>query len=544
MHRALAILEITENICEELNDALSSKDGRKSLAALARTGKVFEDPALDVLWRKQDTLDNILKCLPSKLWDVAPGPRGGDAKGTFRLARVPQAANWARPFHYARRVRDLRLSSSWSSPFPTEEVLEAIKLHFAPGFLCPNLRIIDWKPDSSLFPYIRLFLGPRITQVYLDVPPNPANIPVLSTLAIPYHQLKTMRVCSSTDDTSFLRRASANIALKLAQIETLDLDTLDRAALEHLSTLPALKSLNLRIVEPGDLGPPSSLMPSRPRNPTFPALRTVEFFASSVQFAIEFANMLSACSLDTFDLGTDVLASNVTTGELFRALAAGVSHPTLTSIVVSDIDADIASPTPPAGTMSDYAITGPTLALLFCFCNLTSVRLRTPAGFDIDDLTAGDIARAWPRIQRLDLGSCTDMHHPSRMTLLGLRSLATHCKDLTWLHITLDASTVPPFDNSPERRISQRSLCSFDVAMSPISDPAVVARFVSALFPNLDEITTHNDWDWEDPNDQDDTEEMAMRRAYFHKWKQVETLVPMISAIRAEERRWAEMGIE
>ncbi|KAJ7187270.1 hypothetical protein C8R46DRAFT_1184920 [Mycena filopes] len=543
MHRALAILEITENICEELNEVFSDRSPA-DLAALARTCKIFEDPALDVLWRKQDTLDNILKCLPPKSWDEAPAPRGRGARGTFRIARVLRAVDWERPFNYARRVRDLHLSdeSSDGGPFPTEEVLEAIELHFAPGFLCPNLRSIDWQPDSLSFPYIRLFLGPRITRVDLDVPPNPANIPVLSTLAIPYHQLKTLRVCSSTDDTSFLRRASATIALKLAQIESLDLDTLDRAALEHLSAVPALKCLDLRIVEPRDLGPPLSLTNDRSRNPTFPALRDVDFFASSVQFGIEFANMLSACSLNSFQLGTDVLASNATIGEFFCALTAGVIHPTFTSIRISEIDSGL-SPTPPASTMSEYVIGGPTLALLFCFNNLTDVELRTSAGFDIDDTTAGDMARAWPNIKRLELASCTDMHHLSSLTLLGLRYFGIHCPDLISLKITFNASAVPPFDNSPETRISHGRLLSLDVAASPISDPAAVGRFVSALFPNLIEIGTLHEWDWEDPDDQDDTEEMAARRAYLHKWKQVETLIPMVSAVRAEERRWARMEI-
>ena len=66
MHRCLGILEIKELICEHFDANMLSG----SLAALARTSKDFEDPALDVLWRTQKTLMNLLRCLPSHLWTI------------------------------------------------------------------------------------------------------------------------------------------------------------------------------------------------------------------------------------------------------------------------------------------------------------------------------------------------------------------------------------------------------------------------------------------------------------------------------------------
>ncbi|KAJ7788691.1 hypothetical protein B0H14DRAFT_3503935 [Mycena olivaceomarginata] len=56
------------------------------------------------------------------------------------------------------------------------------------------------------------------------------------------------------------------------------------------------------------------------------------------------------------------------------------------------------------------------------------------------------------------------------MTLHGLRAFAEHCKALKFLAIIIDGFTVPLLDDSPQTRIPQRQLCSFDVVKSPISD--------------------------------------------------------------------------
>ncbi|KAJ7613404.1 hypothetical protein FB45DRAFT_1111866 [Roridomyces roridus] len=58
-HRALCIPEIVAMICED-----------------GVTCKAFQDPALNVLWRSQSTVVNVLKCMPGDIWqweDEDPG---------------------------------------------------------------------------------------------------------------------------------------------------------------------------------------------------------------------------------------------------------------------------------------------------------------------------------------------------------------------------------------------------------------------------------------------------------------------------------------
>lgn len=67
MHPALCIPEIVEIVCAELEEL--DPWAQKDFAALARTCKAFQEPALDILWRKQDTLAHLVKCLPSDMWE-------------------------------------------------------------------------------------------------------------------------------------------------------------------------------------------------------------------------------------------------------------------------------------------------------------------------------------------------------------------------------------------------------------------------------------------------------------------------------------------
>jgi hypothetical protein len=62
MHRGLHIPEVVELICGVAEFS--------TLAALAQTCQAFQPPALSVLWRDQSDWMQLLKCLPSDLWEL------------------------------------------------------------------------------------------------------------------------------------------------------------------------------------------------------------------------------------------------------------------------------------------------------------------------------------------------------------------------------------------------------------------------------------------------------------------------------------------
>ncbi|KAJ7666772.1 hypothetical protein DFH06DRAFT_1040271 [Mycena polygramma] len=535
MHRTLSIPEIVGLICEHLEGGYRIRESRADFAALARTCKSFHDPALDKLWRRQNTLAHVLKCLPSDLWEETND--ANPPQNVLRLVKTPQPADWTRPLNYARRIRDLYLIPAWgrrSNGFPTADVLAIIQLCFPRDYMCPNLQYIHWgsQGNTPAFHYIRLFLGPNITRAFITIPANATDMSPLSALRYP--ELRALSLQTSSDDTSLIRRTSSPFVLELTQIVRLTLDWLDRTALAHLSRLAHLKYLSLSKTDSRDLASSSSSLDSL--HYPFLALRSLSLSNTTLEFANEFIPMLSDCHLDDFYLGTNVLALETAMGELYTALAGHLSHATLDSIWIRHVH-DALTP-PPAGAIASYAITGRTLAPLSAFKNITILHLEGPVGFDIDDTAAWDIARAWPRILSLTLVAGTALHHPTTMTLQGLRAFATHCKELSDLGITVDASTVPPFDSSPEARVSQRALRTLDVAASPISDAPTVAKFLSGLFQRLSMIGTPDEERWADPAPADEDEETAAARARHTQWKYVEVLVPFIASVRKEERQW------
>jgi hypothetical protein len=90
MHRSLCIPEIVSLIFyETLNGAEQSlnqlnRDSAQTLAGLARTCKAFQDPALDLLWKSQYTVMNVLNCMPGDIWEVLDDTDAEEVVSTAR----------------------------------------------------------------------------------------------------------------------------------------------------------------------------------------------------------------------------------------------------------------------------------------------------------------------------------------------------------------------------------------------------------------------------------------------------------------------------
>ncbi|KAF7373250.1 F-box domain-containing protein [Mycena sanguinolenta] len=468
MHSAFCIPEILDHIFAQLSNGCALGLSHRDFAALARTCKTFQEPALNFLWREQDTLVNILKSLPSHTWSMASNANLLHITGPFR------PSDWDKPLAYAMRIRTL------SSMLPRDH-------------LCPNLKsiVLEFDQDSAseaLFSFIHFVLSPKVTHVDMTFHTSDTHVLSLRGLPIQYSQLRQLRLKSYSysmwDEPSYFERILSEITLALDRIEDLTLNKVDQRALEHLSQLPVLRSLRLETLV--DMGPLDS------RTYPFSSLRDLHLGNTPIGFVIEFLDLLSNCSLISFHtLHVDVPERQ-------------------------EIE------TPVTSTLANYVVHGLSLAALFCFANLTDIILRPPVGFDIDDAMAWDIARAWPRVKSLFLLPATDLHHPSSMSLRGFSAFAKHCPALSSFGVTFDASTVPPLDDTI---VSQSSLVALDVDISPISDPDAVASFMSALFPNLARIYTHKDWEWETAEDTFFSDEAIAAYGRFTGWKKVKEIL-------------------
>ncbi|KAJ7622911.1 hypothetical protein DFH06DRAFT_1104944 [Mycena polygramma] len=525
MHHSLGIPELVALIFAELqcpypHENLSHRD----LAALARTCKTFQEPALDLLWREQTTLANVLRCLPSYLWQEKES-FGWYSCREFSILGPIRTADWNVPLSYASRIQKLALSDS---KFHTADIFETIRSGLPCDYLCPNLkRLVFQLNTDSLFPSIHLFLGPKVVDVYMSSPPS-SRISSLSGLPLRCWDLKRLSMVTySWQHDDLLLATDSEIALSLERIEDLDVDKLDRAAIEHLSRLPTLQSLSLysphsRHFEPSSRCPSRTLEDS-PRH-LFPVLRDLCFSDTTFDFVLEFLDMLTDGRLAGVYIGTSDAVAKTATGQLYAALASHLSHTALQILSVkraqdSEID------TPPAGTITNYVVDRHSLQTLFCFANLTDLHLQPPVGFDLNDVVAWEMARAWPKLTTLCLDAATDFHYPSSISIHGLRAFAKHCDDLASLSITLDASTVP-LDVSSES-IAQSTLTCLNIGLSPITDPLAVAHVLSELFPNL--ACVHHDGDWVlSQHEMHDDDRMAEMRIDAARWKEAEARLPRV----------------
>ncbi|KAJ7891028.1 hypothetical protein B0H13DRAFT_1887356 [Mycena leptocephala] len=175
-HHALTIPKIVGLICEHLevlaephHEGSGNRRNLEDLTALARTCRDFENPALDILWKEQNTLANALKCLPSNLWEETLIPNDGSY--CLHLSSAAKGAEWNRPLAHARRVRRLMLDD-WSSPyaFPDRDLLEIISSSLPQEYLFPNLRSIHLDPhDDAELLFIPLFAGPQLSDITLSI---------------------------------------------------------------------------------------------------------------------------------------------------------------------------------------------------------------------------------------------------------------------------------------------------------------------------------------------------------------------------------------
>ncbi|KAJ6460996.1 hypothetical protein C8R45DRAFT_1028905 [Mycena sanguinolenta] len=536
MHRTFHIPEILDLIFAQLQDhfpdrkpsrSFSDKKrnkilGRGDLAALARTCKTFCDPALDLLWREQETLANLLKCLPSHLWkEESKQISSTYTRYNFSMTGSISPADWNIPLAYATRIRklalDWRMNDYCSSIVDVFEMIAGSEL--SRDYLCPNLHALAFHCNKVSL-YLPLFLGPKIMRVDISLPyGDSSSIP---DLPLRYPELRTLSLFfysnPRSSKASLCSSALSKVTMALSSIECLTLPMLDQAALEHVSQLSGLRSLD---VDTLILAAPRVHSRLEPRVLSFSALHDVYLEDTTPEVVIQFLESLSNCGLTRFRAGITESITKSTTRKLYAALADHLSHPVFQTLSVGLPEDGM--DTPLTDPLTNYAIDGSILSTLLCFTNLTDIYLEPPIGFVLDDTMAWDIARAWPKVKSLHLTGSTDERRPSSMSLLGLTAFAKHCRELTRLSIGLDASTVPPLDDLTEPIVPQSSLTYLSIDMSPINDPHAVAGFVSVLFPNLASIQTHDGWRWGDFPVSTDEEASAYDR--IKQWKQVDALL-------------------
>ncbi|KAJ7140593.1 hypothetical protein C8R43DRAFT_1131531 [Mycena crocata] len=484
MHHCLNIVEIVGIICSHLENE------PRSLTVLARTSRMFEDPALDILWKSLNTLVPLLNCLPSDAVDTsgvseaayeahretrAEGLDSNDDSNAdhpwkMRLLRPLVRTDWDRPRFYASRVKFLAFADYEGSV--AFDILTALD-NSSPGPLLPHLTNFRWcNNDSTDFHLVRNLLAPSITTLRLSFMPSSATLTSLSILSDACPQLEHLSI-SDLGPSSDADRAISAFILKLDRIKSFDtMNIPDSVALAHLGQLDTLTGLSLK-----DLPPilPQILPGTRPMFQRLHRLSLGYLDAGSV------TRFLRLCDTDTplkqviFSCYPTATARELT--DLLHAVSQCSSPQSLTELLIfNDSDSD----DPPD---DDYTLSPHAFRSLLDFANLTSLLLMVPNGYFLDDGTVLQMARAWPRIEQLRLKSSSDPCH-SCPTMLSLHHLSQHCTHLTRLDLTFDTTVVPAM---PAAEAVPQQCLVLNVQHSPITADAVaaVARYLFAIFPAM-----------------------------------------------------------
>nr|GAT56460.1 predicted protein [Mycena chlorophos] len=467
-----------------------------------------------------------LRCLPRDCWEDSIVQGYPNQYQTIRFTRELTDADWKSIEKLRAWIRELD-PRVWSIA-PHAQMLKSIKDSLGKlECLLPNLRVLHWRPSTAFVPWAELLVGPRLTTLALSMYPRSSTEAeeILTGVDVPFSRLRHLDLEVNDQRTNIPSPLSVSLffAMNLSAIETLALPRVSARAWQHLASLPKLRELKLYAPQAGDLGTPSSPLPSTP--PPFISLRKLLIIDTAITFALELLTSVPMWHLALLIIGSPEPAGREKLKPLYTAVASHCASDKLQELWLgppySDWE-DEDSEDPPRTALADYILADDSLFPLFSFTNLVKITLRPPTGFTIDDTVIRDLVSAWSSVQILRLSSGSSVHSPQPATTLNaLRLLAGHCPYLQVLMLPLNAVNVPDLSSYGDHRITQTALLELDVAISPIEDYLAVARFISDHFTSISWVKTAGDGRWNDPYYEPEHEEEHAEHYYHTCWKKV-----------------------
>jgi hypothetical protein len=399
--------------------------------------------------------------------------------------------DWERFVYHAGRVRKFIYTDDHLGAWD-EDTFQTLNLGITGDLLLPQLRELWWdvgEDNGSVFPFIRLFLGPHITRLHVCLEGydygNFIRLSLLHALASRYPSLAHFQLIDvpGIDPRVDFVDAISHAVRSWSQLRRLAVRGLSPDALYHVALLPTLQWLALTDVTE-DISPPLFSRSSTVR--CFSCLQKLTVVCHEASFAIGLVEAISSSPLtsifiESYCFGTsgyqdliNALQGHCSRSSLKSMTIIGESENDAINIILNPVDVNPVDVKP-----------------LFVFSNLTSVKLLcTNAQFELSDASLKDMAQAWPRITSLIIRS------QSRVTLSGLVPLAQYCRRLRNLDIFFDACSVsPPTTEVKHKRLRCLNVSHPPVSDLPITEPKRVAEFINGIFPRT-RLTYSTDTRW------------------------------------------------
>ncbi|KAH7884927.1 hypothetical protein F5I97DRAFT_1928342 [Phlebopus sp. FC_14] len=486
MHRCLLVAEVTYLIFETIREwddyppyghepRWDRRIGKATLASLARTCRAFHELALDALWMKLDFLDPLLQLLPRRMRTKRYYP--------LVMRMFMREKHWLTFRKYASRVKSVRgPCCSLSSTVQYNIICALAKFPKVSLPLLPNLTELVWselKMVQMIDPTITLlkyFVGPGVTKVSLLL------------FCWPFHGSSEMAVLSDlcnlcpnvTSFTVFFPRSSHSdpsqevgaIVNGWTKLRTLHSCALPQSVMNQLANRQSLESLSIEL-----------------NNSTLPrfigrfsnTLRQFSLGGNNAPLCTRYLESIQ-CSPESCSLRVGAEDSTLEDiAGLFRTLPAHLDKTTLRSIMIELTSSYWSTPSGETFRL-DITLITPLLA----FHSLTTVDLDLFSSAGLDDEAFDVMAKTWPNLRTLALGTCDVSRAKPLATINALISLLTHCPNLESLHFVFDGSVPPPAEIPHD--VQNNRITKLQVGHSSIEDVNAIASCLGQLMPRLKKI--------------------------------------------------------
>ncbi|KAG2361191.1 hypothetical protein BDR07DRAFT_1359286 [Suillus spraguei] len=458
MHPALQNSDIIYTICLYIH--------HRSLPALASTCRIFERPALDVLWRNLQSVEPLVKCLPSDLF--------GTELGSTVLVKPLDTRIWGILCKYTSRVYSITQSGRSAVIEPLGSLMLSCPL--APASLFPNLRRLKWHTDGThcAAGFLRVAFVPTLLSLGIQISSaSSIFLSVLSSLGALCPQLQTlyMRFPSATHD--LFRKVSPFVARSISQLHRLQVlfvwDLGDQGN-QHLMQLQALQTLWL------DLKTSSAWeRQSLSRSRGFHDLDSLVLFIDNLEHASNFLSSLQVIDSENIGIrltGGPFARSSTALSQFFTILGETCNHNNLTSFHLLP---------------STKVSTNPDIFKPLSTChNLTQLLVEHSWNISMADEELCQLVRGWPKLRVLSISRFVAINETTIPTFHGLINLLRLCPALTSLTLVIDTTELDGIDlKTPGGGIVNNHLEKLVLTNSPMTSPLKVALVLSGLFPKL-----------------------------------------------------------
>ncbi|KAF8439818.1 hypothetical protein L210DRAFT_3540422 [Boletus edulis BED1] len=471
MHRALQIQEILLNIfghCHRPRDG--GGDQLFDVAALARTCRVFKEPALDVLWEKlYYTLSPLARCLPGV--EASHKSSSGDYSFHRPLTRI----EWDILRSYTRRVRSIDMKEGVKGLSRTS----LISLSKPPGAepLFSNVRYLrfQYTPEDK-----HLLLLPLPSLLVLDIQSDDQRSfeRSLKSFAKFSPNLTRLLIHLHHDESNVdMDHVDPRIICRWQNLQTVDCNMrLDVITLVHLSRMPALTCLSftLRSTLPDQISPSDPPL-------IFSNLDELSLHSQLLDPIIRLLSQIRLPAISDVSAFVEFRPSRRDLSSFLAGVqTSGSAHAVRTLWLVQDFDSyDTHVPEDrPVLVLED-------LRPYMEFSNLRCINLAIEWKVDLTDSELLALASKWPHLEKLLINTKWGWNTQGGITPNGLLQLLQACQLLTRIALAIDTrgyTEIPPSPVSLGLTLARLSFINvLDSLIEEECVPAITAFFLGVL---------------------------------------------------------------